>query len=95
MNVAKIIGYNVRRLRLAMGISQEQLSFRIEVINQAYVSELERGKRNPTAVLIAIIATALNVSPGDLFDVSGINEEWAHGPVEIRSKRTGRKSVGS
>src|ERR687898_147563 len=45
----------------AARISQEELSFRSKR-TRAYFSGLERGQRNPTAVTLDEIATALGVS---------------------------------
>lgn len=60
MDMRKLIGENVRRARLARGLTQEQLAER-SGFSQQYISELEHGKRNPTIVSIYEIAQALNV----------------------------------
>lgn len=93
MNVQMILGFNVKRLRLQKGISQEELALRIELVDQAYISQLERGKRNPTAVILALVARGLDSTPGELFDTTGINENWATGPIEVTSTRTDKRSV--
>ena len=62
MDVRKIVGENVRRLRSAAGISQEELATRMGV-DQGYVSSLEAGKRNPTVLTLWHAALALNVEP--------------------------------
>jgi transcriptional regulator with XRE-family HTH domain len=36
-------------------------------LNRNYVSDVERGRRNPCLNNIVKLAEALNVSPGDLF----------------------------
>ena len=41
----RLVGTNVRRLRLAAGLSQAALSERMGV-DRAYVSGLEKGERN-------------------------------------------------
>lgn len=94
MDVLKVIGWNVKRLRLELKLSQEELALRIEVVNQGYVSELEHGKRNPTAVLIALIARALGTSVGSLFETDSITENWASGSIKLHSRKTGKASVG-
>jgi len=93
MDVQKVIGWNVRRIRMDAGMTQEGLAERLGIANQGYVSELEAGKRNPTAVLLAIIARALSCDVGELFRTNGIAHEWAAGPIQIRSTRTGKKEV--
>lgn len=69
MDVRRVIGLNVVRLRRERGISQEELSFRSKR-TRAYLSGLERGQRNPTAVTLDKIAAALGVSIIELFQTS-------------------------
>jgi transcriptional regulator with XRE-family HTH domain len=63
----RLVGANVRKLRLSAGISQAELSTRMGV-DRAYVSGLEAGQRNPTVVTLWHLAKALNVKLRDLFD---------------------------
>lgn len=65
MDMRRLVGENVRRIRNARGISQEQLAER-SGYSQQYISGLERGLQNPTVVTIYEIATALEVNPVDL-----------------------------
>jgi transcriptional regulator with XRE-family HTH domain len=55
-----IVGRNVRRLRQQRGMTQEQLAFEAE-IDLTYVGGIERGKRNPSLLVMARIAKALSV----------------------------------
>jgi transcriptional regulator with XRE-family HTH domain len=55
-----ILGKNVRRFRQQKGLTQEQLAFDAE-IDLTYVGGIERGKRNPSLLVIARIADALSV----------------------------------
>jgi transcriptional regulator with XRE-family HTH domain len=55
-----IVGRNVRRLRQKKGLTQEQLAFEAE-IDLTYVGGIERGKRNPSLLVMARIADALSV----------------------------------
>jgi transcriptional regulator with XRE-family HTH domain len=50
-DVRKLVGRNVRRLRIAAGISQAELAERMGV-DRAYVGGLELGQRNPTVVTL-------------------------------------------
>ncbi|MFN7264795.1 MAG: helix-turn-helix domain-containing protein [Phenylobacterium sp.] len=52
------VGLNVKRLREAQGISQEDLADRAGV-HRTYVSGVERGVRNPTITVLEKIAGAL------------------------------------
>jgi transcriptional regulator with XRE-family HTH domain len=51
-------GLAVRRRRTAIGMSQERLA-ELAGLERAYVSALERGKRNPTLLTQQKIAAAL------------------------------------
>lgn len=65
MELPQILGSNVRRARLGLGISQEELAFRAEM-KRSYVSDLERGTRNPSLKAIGRLAAALGVEPASL-----------------------------
>lgn len=68
MDVRKLVGRNVRRLRVARHISQEDLAVDAEV-GRAYVSGLERGTKNATIVVLERVAQALSAPVSDLFTV--------------------------
>ena len=61
MDMRKLVGDNCARIRKQAGLTQEELSERCG-LSQQYLSDLERGKRNPTIVTIFEIAQALGVS---------------------------------
>jgi len=58
----KIVGSNVRALRIAKGITQEELAFEAD-LDLTYVGGIERGKRNPSLMVMARLAEALSVTP--------------------------------
>lgn len=62
MDVVKLLGVNVRRLRLAADLTQEQLAAEAGM-ERSYVSDLERGTRNPSVAALGRIAEALQVEP--------------------------------
>jgi len=66
-DVRRMVGENVRRLRLASGISQAKLAERMGV-DRAYISGLEKGERNPTVVSVWHLSKALGVPMRDFFD---------------------------
>jgi transcriptional regulator with XRE-family HTH domain len=66
-DVRRMVGKNVRRLRIAAGLSQAELAERMGV-DRAYVSGLELGQRNPTIVTLWHIAKALDVKLRPFFD---------------------------
>ena len=65
MNVRSRVGANVKRLREAKGLSQEELAFEAEV-HRTYVSGIERGKRNPTVTVVERLADALGAKASEL-----------------------------
>ena len=69
MDMRKLVGRNVRRIRLARGLTQERLS-EVSGFTQQYISGLERGRRNPTVVTLFELAQALGAKPVDLIDPS-------------------------
>jgi transcriptional regulator with XRE-family HTH domain len=62
-------GVAVRRRREDLGYSQEGLGYRAG-IHRTYVSDVERGARNPTVRVIWKLAFALDTSPSELFTVA-------------------------
>jgi transcriptional regulator with XRE-family HTH domain len=66
-DIRKIVGRNIRRLRDAKDISQEELGFDCK-LDRTYISGVERGVRNPTIVVVQKIANALGVSPNKLLE---------------------------
>jgi transcriptional regulator with XRE-family HTH domain len=65
MDMRRLVGNNVRRLREKKGLTQEQFAD-VSGFSQQYISSLERGRRNPTIITIYELAVALGVSHMDL-----------------------------
>lgn len=65
MELARILGENVRRERKRLGKSQEELALDV-AMKRGYLSDLERGTRNPSIKAIARLAGALGVEPFSL-----------------------------
>jgi transcriptional regulator with XRE-family HTH domain len=65
MDMRKLVGRNLRRIRLKKGLTQEQFAD-ISGFSQQYLSGLESGHRNPTVVTVYELAVALGVSHIDL-----------------------------
>ena len=66
-DVLHTIAVNVRRLRVEAGLSMSALARMIDDYPNA-VERVEAEKNIPGAGLLARIAEALNVEPGDLFE---------------------------
>jgi len=67
MDIRRIFGANVRRYRVAAGLSQEAVAVKMGV-DRAYVSGIERGQQNVTLLTMWHLAEALGVKPVDLLD---------------------------
>lgn len=65
MDMRKLVGRNLARLRRERGLTQEELEAR-SGLSQQYLSSLERGRRNPTVITLYEIAQALEVSHVEL-----------------------------
>jgi transcriptional regulator with XRE-family HTH domain len=61
----KTLGLAIRRKRLALGLTQEQLAEAAD-LHWTYVSGIERGIRNVSILRLCRIATALNLRVRDL-----------------------------
>lgn len=67
MEVRRRVGFNVRKFREELGLSQEALAFEAK-LHRTYLSGVERGVRNPTVVVLEKIAKALKVSSAGLLE---------------------------
>ena len=65
MDMRQVVAVNVKRYRLAKGMTQESLA-QAAGFTQQYLSELETGKANPTVVTLYEIGQQLSVTPADL-----------------------------
>lgn len=59
-------GNHLRKLRIEKGFSQEKFAD-LTQLDRTYVSGLERGKRNPSYLILLKIAKSLNISIKDMF----------------------------
>jgi transcriptional regulator with XRE-family HTH domain len=69
VELTQILGRNVRAARRARGLSQEQLALDADM-KRSYLSDLERGKRNPTIRALERLASALAVEAASLLNVA-------------------------
>ncbi|WLB76760.1 helix-turn-helix domain-containing protein [Bradyrhizobium elkanii] len=61
----KLVGRNFARLRKQKRFTQEKFA-EVSGFTQQYISDLERGRRNPTVVTLFELAGTLGVSHVDL-----------------------------
>lgn len=67
-NVTRLLGMAVRRRRNSLNLSQEELAHRSR-LNRTYITDIERGARNPSLNTIVRLAAALDSSLANLFDM--------------------------
>lgn len=67
MRLREIVARNLRRLRHAKGLSQEELADRAE-INRNYVGMLEREQHAATIDMLEKLAAVLEVDPIAFFE---------------------------
>jgi len=65
MDVRQRLAKNLRRLRTERGWSQEDFADRAG-LHRTYVSDIERGARNPTITVVEKLAVPLGLSASDL-----------------------------
>lgn len=63
--IAAAFGTVLRRLRMAAGLTQEQLGLKAG-LQRKYISLLELGTKAPSLATVLRIATALDLEPGEL-----------------------------
>jgi transcriptional regulator with XRE-family HTH domain len=67
VNIRAVLARNVRRLRLARGLTQAALATDAGQ-HQGFISEVENGKTSPELDTVGKIAAALGVHPRELFE---------------------------
>ena len=65
-HVRKVVGETVRDLRLAAGLSQEELAYRAG-LNRTYIGPIENGERSVGLDALVVLADALGVSVREFF----------------------------
>lgn len=59
------VGFRIRMLREARGLSQERLA-ELADLHRVYVGQVERGEKCPSLITLDKVAGAMGVSIGDL-----------------------------
>jgi transcriptional regulator with XRE-family HTH domain len=65
MDLRQVFAANLRRLRHAKGLSQEDLAYEAEV-NRTYMSKIEKGATWVGLEIIGKVAAVLEVEPAEL-----------------------------
>jgi transcriptional regulator with XRE-family HTH domain len=88
MKARALVAWNLRRLRVNRGISQDALAYDANV-DRAYVGGLERKAHNPTIDLLERLAAALSA------DISEFFVKIPKGAVAQKPLPAGRKRESS
>lgn len=83
-SIASQFGAILRDLRTAQGLSQEELAFRAGM-SVPYLSDLERGRSNPSLAMVVDLARALATHPSVML-AGLIIERGAEPPRRKRPK---------
>jgi transcriptional regulator with XRE-family HTH domain len=65
MDLREVFATNLRRLRHAKGLSQDDLAYEAEV-SRSYLSQLEKGAYYASLKIVGKLAAALEVEPAEL-----------------------------
>jgi transcriptional regulator with XRE-family HTH domain len=65
MDLREVFAANLRRLRHAKGLSQDDLAYEAEV-SRSYLSQLEKGAFYASLKIVGKLAAALEVEPAEL-----------------------------
>lgn len=84
MDVRQLVALNLRRLRVARQISQDDLALAAG-IERSYAGHLERGTKNPTVVTLEKLALAMECEIAELF------QRIPEGTTGIEPLKSGRR----
>ena len=69
-NLLNSLGIKLRTCRLQKNFSQEKFA-ELTDLDRTYISGLERGKRNPSYLIIKRLCKILEIEPNKLFEIEG------------------------
>lgn len=86
MDIRKLVGTNVRRIRKAAKLSREAIGVRMGV-DRAHVGLIERGEQNATLLTIWSLCEALDVVRQRFSMKPRSVETRSSRPVELKARR--------
>jgi transcriptional regulator with XRE-family HTH domain len=89
MDGRALVAWNLRRIRVARGLSQERLAYDAGV-DRSYVGGLERCEENPTVDILDRLAATLSVPLAEFFVVP---PKGAPAPEPLRKGRKSTRDV--
>jgi transcriptional regulator with XRE-family HTH domain len=88
MHGRELVAWNLRRVRVLRGLSQEKLAVDAEV-DRTYVSRLERGLENPTVGVLDRLAVSLGIAVSEFLAKPNVGERR---PKPLQGGRRKRKT---
>ena len=73
MDLREVFAANLRRLRHAKGLSQDDLAYEAD-ISRSYLSQLEKGAFHASLKIVGKLAAVLKVEPAELLKMPGRKE---------------------
>jgi transcriptional regulator with XRE-family HTH domain len=86
MKATALVAWNLRRLRVRRGLSQEALAVDADV-DRSYVGRIERGVENPTVETLDKLAAALQVAAAEFLQIPKAGDKP---PATLRKGRKKR-----
>jgi transcriptional regulator with XRE-family HTH domain len=94
----KVFGLNIRNCRLRRNLTQEEVG-ELAGINPKYLGEIERGEKNPTALVVYKLSRAIKVTVSEILtdgDDPHMNKKFikeVEGLFEGRRRRDIQKAI--
>ncbi len=76
------IGEKIKRRRLSLGLTQEELAARVE-LSKGFISQVERDLTSPSIATLTDILEALGMSLADFFSEENTNEKVVFGADDV------------
>lgn len=86
------IGSALRRIRLENGLTLRDVAVSAS-ISVPYLSEIERGRKEPSSEVLAVVARVLGLSLVDLLDLTRVETLRGTVVVDLTSRRDGTRSA--
>ena len=76
------IGEKIKRRRVSLGLTQEELAARVE-LSKGFISQVERDLTSPSIATLTDILEALGMSLADFFSESSAQEKVVFGADDV------------
>ena len=92
MKARLLVGRNLRRLRVAQGVSHGALGLAAGC-EPSYVGRIERGRENPSVDLLELLTKTLNAGVIELFEPLDVTSAQANLRPGRKRRRTGESAA--